>query len=249
MIRQQDQTGSIDQVMTALRELEETVNGAQRLLGDRCMVNKPFLMQRMEIIGRCLPDAVKQAAALIQKEKEIREAAARDAAEQARKAREEGQKIIDDAKKQADELQAEAKKNNLEAQKAADAAKQQANAARSQAENDARAVRQQVQQEAQAMLAKAQQDAQAIVHQAQQEAQRMLAQADANARAAVSQDNVHRMAVVEAEELRDATNQNMMLLRQQCVDYLDSILEDADRYLVSLTTDIRKQRQALDTRR
>ena len=57
------------------------------------------------------------------------------------------------------------------------------------------------------------------------------------------------MAVVEAEELRDATNQNMLMLRQQCVDYLDSILEDADRYLVSLTTDIRKQRQALDSRR
>ena len=248
MIRQ-DQTGSIDQGMTALRELEETITGAQRLLGDRCMVNKPFLMQRMEIIGRCLPDAVKQAAVIVQQENEIREAAKRDAAEQAKKAREEGQKIIDDAKKQAEELLAEARKNNLEAQKSADGAKQQANATKSQAENDARNVRQQAQQDAQALVGKAQQDAQAIRQQAQQEAQRMVAQADAAARAAVSQDNVHRMAVVEAEELRDATNQQMLVLRQQCVDYLDSILEDADRYLVSLTTDIRKQRQALDGHR
>lgn len=248
MIRQ-DQTGSIDQVMTALRELEETITGAQRLLGDRCMVNKQFLMQRMEIIGRCLPDAVKQAAVIVQQEKEIRENAQRDAAEQAKKAREEGQKIIDDAKKKAEELLAEARKNNLEAQKNADAAKQQANAMKSQAENDARNVRQQAQQDAQALVGKAQQDAQAICQQAQQDAQRMVAQADAAARAAVSQDNVHRMAVVEAEELRDATNQQMLVLRQQCVDYLDSILEDADRYLVSLTTDIRKQRQALDGQR
>ncbi|MGN0793611.1 MAG: hypothetical protein ACI4MG_03955 [Aristaeellaceae bacterium] len=248
MIRQES-TGSVDQVMTALRELEETLTGAQRLLGDRCMVNRQFLLQRLEIIGRCLPDALKQAAALVQQEKDIREAAQREAAEQTRKSREEGQKIIDDAKKKAEELQADSRKNNLEAQKSADAAKQQANALKGQAENDARAIRQQAQQEAQAYLAKAQQDAQAIRQQAQAEAQRMLAQADASARAAVSQDNVHRMAVVEADELRDTTNQEMLMLRQQCVDYLDSILEDADRYLVSLTTDIRKQRQALDSRR
>jgi len=249
MIKQQDQTGSIDQVMTALRELEETVNGAQRLLGDRCMVNKPFLMQRMEIIGRCLPDSVKQAAHIVEREKDIREAAQRDAAEQAKKARDEGQRIIDEAKKKAEELLAEARKNAQEAQKNADIVKQQTNAQKSQAENDARNIRQQAQQEAQALVGKAQQDAQAIRQQAQQEAQRMVAQADAAARAAVSQDNVHRMAVVEAEEMRDATNQQMMLLRQQCVDYLDNILEDADRYLVSLSTDIRKQRSALDAQR
>lgn len=249
MIRQQESTGSIEQVMTALRELEETISGAQRLIGDRCVVNKQFAVNRMEIIGRCLPDAVKQAANIVEKEKDIREAANRDAAEQAKKARAEAQKIIDEAKAQADELLAEARKNALEAQKSADAAKQQANASKAQAESDARAIRQQAQQEAQAMVGKAQQDAQALHNQAQQEAQRMVAQADAAARAAVSQDNVHRMAVVEAEELRDATNQNMLVLRQQCVDYLDSILEDADRYLVALSTDIRKQRQALDGHR
>lgn len=248
MIRQ-DSKGSIDQVMTALRELEETVSGAQRLLGDRCMVNKQFILQRMEIVGRCLPDAVKQAALIVGQEKEIREASAREAAEMTKKAREDAQKIVDDAKKQAEDLLAEARRNKLEAQKSADGAKQQANAMKAQAENEARGIRQQAQQDAQAFVGKAQQDAQAIVTKAQQDAQRMVAQADAAARAAVSQDNVHRMAVVEAEELRETTNQSMLMLRQQCVDYLDSILEDADRYLVSLTTDIRKQRQALDTRR
>lgn len=248
MIRQVSE-GSIDQVMTALRELEETISGAQRLLGDRCMVNKQFLLQRMEIVGRCLPDAVKQAAAIVQQEKEIRENANRDAAEQAKKAREDAQKIIDDAKKQAEELLAGARRNDLESKKALDGANQQANAMKGQAENEARNVRQQAQQEAQAIVGKAQQDAQSIIGKAQQDAQRMVAQADAAARAAVSQENVHRMAVVEAEELRDATNQSMLVLRQQCVDYLDSILEDADRYLVSLTTDIRKQRSALDTHR
>lgn len=248
MIRQESR-GSIDQVMMALQELDDTISGAQRLLGDRCMVNKQYILQRMEVIGRCLPDAVKQASLIVQQEKEVRENAARDAAEQVKNARDEAQRIIDDAKKKADEMLADVRKDKIESQKAADGAKQQANALRAQAESEARSVRQKAQQDAQAIVSKAQQDAQTVLAKAQQDAQRMMAQADAAARAAVSQDNVHRMAVVEAEELRDTTNQNMLMLRQQCVDYLDSILEDADRYLVSLTTDIRKQRQALDARR
>lgn len=244
-----ESSGSIDQVMTALRELEETIGGAQRLLGDRCMINKQFALQRMEIIGRCLPEAVTQGAAIAQKEQEILENGQRAAAETARRAREEAQKIIDEARRKADEQLAAARKANEEAAKAAESAKQQAAAVKAQADKEAAAVRQQAQQEAQAIVGRAQQDAQNILSSAQHDAQTMVAQAESAARAAVSQDNVHRMAVVEAEELRDATNKNMLLLRQQCVDYLDNILEDADRYLVSLTTDIRKQRQALDGHR
>ena len=248
MIRRES-VGSIDQVMTALREVEETVGGAQRLLGDRCMVNKAFLLQRTEIIARCLPEAVTAAAEVIKDEQVILEAARRSAAEQLQKAREEAQKIIDDAKKQANEMNNSARKATDEANRAAAETKNQVASMRLQAEKEIAAMRQQAQQEAQAYVGKAQQDASNIIAKATQDAQAIVAQGENAARAAVSQDNVHRMAVVEAEEIRDATNKSMLLLRQQCVDYLDNILEDADRYLVSLTTDIRKQRQALDGHR
>lgn len=244
-----DSAGSIDQVMTALREVEETVGGAQRLLGDRCMVNKNFLLQRTEIIARCLPEAVTAAADIIQQEQAILEGARRSAAEQLQKAREEGQKIIDEAKKQANEMNSAARKATDEANRAAAETKNQTASMRMQAEKEIAAMRQQATQEAQAYVGKASQDAQSIIAKAQQDAAAIVAQGENAARAAVSQDNVHRMAVVEAEEIRDATNKSMLLLRQQCVDYLDNILEDADRYLVSLTTDIRKQRQSLDGHR
>lgn len=248
MIRRES-VGSIDQVMTALREVEETVGGAQRLLGDRCMVNKAFLLQRTEIIARCLPEAVTAAADVIKEEQAILEAARRSAAEQLQKAREEAQKIIDEAKKQANEMNNSARKAGEEAARAAAETKSQAASMRLQAEKEIASMRQQATQEAQAYVGKAQQDASNIIAKAQQDAQAIVAQGENAARAAVAQDNVHRMAVVEAEEIRDATNKSMLLLRQQCVDYLDNILEDADRYLVSLTTDIRKQRQALDGHR
>lgn len=244
-----ENTGSISQVMTALKELQETIDNAQLRLGNQCVLSRQFLMGRMEIIANALPDVVKKASVIVDNEKEIREAARRDAAEQAKKARDEAQKIIDDAKRQADEQLAAARKDREEAQKAAAEAKRAADASRTQAENEARAIRQQAQQDAQSFVTRAQQEGNGILSKAQYDAKMMVAQAENAARAAVSQDNVHRMAVVEAEELRDATNQSMQILRQQGVDYVDTILRDADTYLGALMQDIRKQRQALDSRR
>lgn len=244
-----ENAGSITQVMTALKELQETIDNAQLRLGNQCVLSRQFLMGRMEIIANALPDVVKKASMIVEAEKDIRDAAKRDAAEQGKKAREDAQKIIDDAKRQADEQLAAARKDREEAARAAAEAKRQADSARAQAENDARAIHQQAQQEAQACVARAQQDASGVLAKAQYDAKMMVAQAENAARAAVSQDNVHRMAVVEAEELRDATNQNMQILRQQGVDYVDNILRDADNYLGALMQDIRKQRQALDSRR
>jgi len=258
MIRRE--SGSIDQVMRALQELEETVNGAQLRLGNQCVVSRPFLMQRMETIGRCLPEAVTQGAQVIQQEKDIIEAARREAAEQLKKARDDAQKILDEAKQQAETLQAEARKANEEALKASREAKNHAEAERAKADREAANVRQQAQQE----LANARQQAQnevngarqqaqqvydSIVSKAQYEANNLTQQAEAAARAAVSQDNVHRMAVVAAQEMQDAVTQETAVLRQRGVDYVDSLLRDADSYLCALMEDIRKQRQALDDHR
>lgn len=244
-----ENAGGITQVMTALKELQETIDNAQLRLGNQCVLSRQFLMSRMEIIANALPDVVKKASAIVDEEKEIREAARRDAAEQSQKARAEAQKIIDDAKRQAEEQLAAARKDRDEAAKAAAESKRMTDSARTQAENDARAIRQQAQQEGQGIVTRAQQEAGGLLAKAQYDAKMMVAQAENAARAAVSQDNVHRMAVVEAEELRDATNQSMAVLRQQGVDYVDNILRDADNYLGALMQDIRKQRQALDSRR
>lgn len=247
MIRRE--SGSIDQVMRALQELEETLNGAQLRLGNQCVVSRPFLMQRMETIGRCLPEAVAQGAQVIQQEKDIIEAARREAAEQLKKARDDAQKILDEAKKQAEELQVEARKANEDALKAAREAKNHTEAERAKAEREVANLRQQGQQELANARQQAQQVYDSIVSKAQYEANNLTQQAEAAARAAVSQDNVHRMAVVAAQEMQDAVTQETAVLRQRGVDYVDSLLRDADSYLCALMEDIRKQRQALDDHR
>ena len=247
MIRRE--SGSIDQVMRALQELEETLNGAQLRLGNQCVVSRPFLMQRMETIGRCLPEAVTQGAQVIQQEKDIIEAARREAAEQLKKARDDAQKILDEAKKQAEELQVEARKANEDALKAAREAKNHTEAERAKAEREVANLRQQGQQELANARQQAQQVYDSIVSKAQYEANNLTQQAEAAARAAVSQDNVHRMAVVAAQEMQDAVTQETAVLRQRGVDYVDSLLRDADSYLCALMEDIRKQRQALDDHR
>ncbi len=244
-------TGSIDQVMKALEELENTIDGAQRVMfsGDRVQVNKAFLMQRFELLGRCLPDAVKQAALIIKEEKAIREAAQKDAAEQSARAREKAQETLDEATRKAretvDAANKEAQEIKAANQKSADDAARESVSAK----NAAAAMRAQGETELNAMRQRAQQEADAIRQRAQQEAQMIVANAKESARQAASKEQVYQMATVAAEELRESTRSDMENYRQQCMEYLDGTLADVDRYLVRLSTDIRNQRQMLDSRR
>ena len=238
------------QLMTTIRELQEVVSNAQMIWGTgRCMVDKKAVSDQLDLIARLLPDSVKQAAAIVKDEQNIRENARKESSEQTTKARAEAQKTIDDAVREAEKTKAESKKAAEEAARANANAMNTANALKAQAENDAAAIRQKAQNAANALYAQAQQEANAIVARAQQEAQMIKADAENSARAAVSDENVYRMAVMQANELREETEKDMAAMRQHYVGALCNMMGEVDEYLVSLVSSIRAERQELINKR
>lgn len=238
------------QLMTTLKDLQEIVNNAQMIWGTgRCMVDKKTLSENLDLVARLLPDAVKQASAIVRDEQKIRENATREANEQTTKARAEAQKAIDDATREADKTRADNKKAAEDAAKANANALNAANALKAQAEKDAAAIRQKGQNAANAIYAQAQQEANALIARAQQEAQMIKADAENSARAAVSDENVYRMAVMQANELREETEKEMAAMRQHYVGALCNMMGEVDEYLVSLVSSIRAERQDLINKR
>ena len=238
------------QLMTTLKELQEIVGNAQMIWGTgRCMIDKKMLSDHIDLVARLLPDSVKQAAAIVREEQNIRESARLEATTQTNKAREDAQKTIDEAAREAEQTRADSKKAAEEAARANANALNAANAMKAQAENDAAAIRQKAQNAANALYAQAQQEANAIVARAQQEAQMIKADAENSARAAVSDENVYRMAVMQANELREETEKEMAAMRQHYVGALCNMMGEVDEYLVSLVSSIRAERQELINQR
>lgn len=247
---QRKDAADIRQLMTTLQELQEIAAGAQMIWGTgRCMIDKKVLTDHIDLIARLLPDAVKQASAIVKDEQTIRENARRDAAELTSKARDEAQKTIDDAARESEQIRADNKKTADEAAKANANAMNAANTLKAQAENDAAAIRQKGQNAANAIYAQAQQEANNLIARAQQEAQMIRADAEASARNAVSDENVYRMAVMQANELREETEKEMAAMRQHYVGALCNMMGEVDEYLVSLVSSIRAERQELINKR
>ena len=242
--------GDMRQVLSSLKDLQEIINNAQMIWGTgRCMVDKKIVTENLDLIARLLPDAVKQAAAIVRDEQKIRDTATREASEQTTKAREEAQKAIDDAAREAEKTRAANKKEAEEAARANANAKNAASALKAQAESEAAAIRQKGQNAANAIYAQAQQEANALIARAQQEAQMIKADAENSARAAVSDENVYRMAVMQANELREETEKEMAAIRQHYVGALCNMMGEVDDYLVSLVSSIRAERQDLINKR
>lgn len=238
------------QLMLTLKELQEVVANAQMIWGTgRCMVDKKTVSDQVDLIARLLPESVKQASAIIKDEQNIRENARREANEQTAKAREDAQKAIDDAAREAQKTRDDNKKAAEDAARANANAMNAANALKAQAESDANAIRQKAQNAASALYAQAQQEANALLARAQQEAQMIRSDAENAARAAVAEENVYRMAVMQANELREETEKNMAAMRQNYVGALCNMMGEVDDYLVSLVSSIRAERQELINRR
>ncbi len=238
--------GDMRELMNALKELQEMIAGAQMIWGTgRCMIDKKAVSDQVDLIARLLPDSVKQAAAIVKEEQTIRENAKREASEQTTKAREEAQKIVDEATREAENTRTESKKKSEEVAKANANAANTASAMKAQAESDAAAIRQKGQNAANTIYAQAQQEANNLVGRARQEAQMIIAEAENSARAAVSDENVHRMAVMQANELREQTEKEMAAMRQHYVSALCNMMGEVDEYLVGLVSSIRAERQNL----
>ena len=238
------------QLMATLKELQEVLANAQMIWGTgRCMVDKKTVTDQVDQIARLLPESVKQASAIIKEEQTIRENARREANEQTSKAREDAQKAIDDAAREAQKTRDENKKAVEDAARANANAMNAANALKAQAESEANSIRQNAQNAANALYAQAQQEANALIARAQQEAQMIRSEAENAARAAVAEENVYRMAVMQANELREETEKNMAAMRQNYVGALCNMMGEVDEYLVSLVSSIRAERQELINRR
>ncbi len=242
--------GDMRQLMASLKELQEMVAGAQMIWGTgRCMIDKKQVADLIDLIARLLPDSVKQASAIVREEQNIRENAKRDAAEQTASARDAAQKTIDEAAREAEKIRADSKKAGEDAARANANAMNAANALKAQAESDAASIRQQGQNAANAIYTQAQQEANALIARAQQEAQMIRAEAENAARAAVSDENVYRMAVMQANELREETEKEMAGMRQHYVGALCNMMGEVDEYLLSLVSSIRAERQELINKR
>jgi len=238
------------QLMTTLKELQEMIGNAQMIWGTgRCMIDKKAVSDQVDLIARLLPDSVKQAAAIVKDEQSIRENARREAAEQTAKARDDAQKTIDEAAREAQKLRDDNKKAAEDAARANANAMNTANTLKAQAESEANAIRQKAQNAANALYGQAQQEANALIARAQQEAQMIRAEAEASARAAVSEENVYRMAVMQANELREEAEKDVAAMRQNYVGALCNMMGEVDDYLVSLVSSIRAERQELINRR
>lgn len=238
------------QLMLTLKELQESITNAQMIWGTgRCMVDKKTVSDQIDMIARLLPESVRQASAIIKDEQSIRESAKREASEQTAKAREDAQKAIDEAAREAQKTRDDNKKAAEDAARANANAMNAANAMKAQAESEAATIRQNAQNAASALYAQAQQEANALIARAQQEAQMIRAEAENAARAAVSEENVYRMAVMQANELREETEKNMAAMRQNYVGALCNMMGEVDDYLVSLVSSIRAERQELINRR
>lgn len=238
------------QLMLTLKELQESIANAQMIWGTgRCMLDKKIVSDQIDMIARLLPESVKQASAIIKDEQNIRESAKREASEQTAKAREDAQKAIDEAAREAQKTRDDNKKAAEDAARANANALNAANAMKAQAESEAANIRQNAQNAANSLYAQAQQEANALIARAQQEAQMIRAEAENAARAAVAEENVYRMAVMQANELREETEKNMAAMRQNYVGALCNMMGEVDDYLVSLVSSIRAERQELINRR
>ncbi|MDD6050484.1 MAG: hypothetical protein PUC00_04345 [Clostridiales bacterium] len=238
--------GDMRELMNALKELQEIVAGAQMFWGTgRCMLDKKTVSDQIDLIARLLPDSVKQAAAVVKEEQSIRENANREASELTAKAREDAQRIVDEATHEAEKTRAESKRKAEEVAKVNANAANSASAMKAQAESDAAAIRQKGQNAANAIYAQAQQEANNLVARARQEAQIIVSDAENSARAAVSDENVYRMAVMQANELREQTEKDMAAMRQHYISALYNMMVEVDEYLVNLVSTVRTERQNL----
>lgn len=239
----------IRQLMTALKELQEMLSGAQMIWGTgRCMIDKKAFVDHVDLIARLLPESVKQASDIVRNAESIRESAQREAAEQTAKARDEAQKTIDAAAKDAERVRSEGQKAADEAARANASAMNTANTLKAQAEKDAAAIRQKAQNAANELYGQAQREANNLIGRAQQEAQMICAEAQNTAREAVSEQNVYRIATMKAKELQEETEKSMVVMRQQYMAELYQMMGEMDQYLCKLVTSVREERQNLINR-
>ena len=213
----------LDQCILVLKELSETVDGAQRYLfnrGDMCILDRGFLQGKINEMVGSLPESFRQAEAIVTDEKAIRAQAAAESEAQMNKAREDATQLGADAQQVLDQANGEAQKIRAAAERAA-----------------------------QDIVRKGEEEAQRVILEAKQQAEGIRQEAERQLREAVSRENVQRMAQVEADEMRENARKEMNELHDNVFDYLNGVMGEIERFLGQNLQNVRTERKELNDHR
>ena len=212
----------LDQCILVLKELSETVDGAQRYLfkGDMCILDRNFLQGKINEMVGSLPESFRQAETIVTEEKTLRAQNAAECEAEMNKARENATEL------------------GAQAQQVLDQANGEAQQIRAAAERAAMDIGQ-----------KAREDAQRIIHEAQQQAEAIRQEAERQLREAVSRENVQRVAQVEADEMRENARKEMNELHDNVFDYLNGVMGEIERFLGQNLQNVRTERKELNDHR
>lgn len=238
------------QMINALDELENTFREARPLPGtNRVLMLREPLLQLIGEIRTALPESVRTAAEIVRDEKSIRDKAKQDAEERTGKARAEAEKALNESAKEAEKNRQDSKSAAEEAARIRANANNAAASIKAQAESDAKVIQAQAQQQANALYAQAQQQCEAMIARARQEANMIIADAESKARSAALDEHVYHLAVMQANELREATEKEMAGMRQRYLNDLCAMMGEVDDYLVDLVNNVRRERAKLINQR
>ncbi len=220
---------NVQQSLAILQELTNTVTTAGKswLRGEMCQINRRETQAKLAELTQSLPEALTAAGAIVEQEEGILAAANAKASE-----------TIAAAKAEAERLAAEAKRSYEAAQEQIRQAQEQADQIRRDGERLGEQLKEQAQQQFQAIIEDGQRQAQKKVDDAEAEAQRM-----------ISEESVLQRAQLAAQELTDATGQQMAQLRQKTFAYLDDMLSKGENYVGSLVQEMRQERENLNSMR
>ena len=212
----------VTRCLTIIKEMSDAVADARKALvnSEACVVNRHYLLDRLDQLEALLPDAVRQAEQLIREDAQLRAKTAQDCNEALSAAQAKAQQMLSDADRQVQAAGQEVQKAQQEAQR--------------------------VQQEAQR---RAQEEGGRMIAQAQQEAAAIRAKAEQDRNELVSKENVYRVAAVEAEEMRENARKELGQIRQNAFDYLDNVMAEVDRCLSGMVSEVRMERGELNNHR
>lgn len=213
----------IDQCALTLRELSELVSEAQRYFfgrGDLCILDRSYVMGKLNDLNGSLPESFRQAEQLIADMKTLRAQANSECESILAKAREQGRQL------------------EAEAQQALD-----------KANGEAQQIRASAELAAQEGARKAEGEAARIIAEAKQQAEKIRQDAEQQLREAVSRENVQRVAQVEADEIREQTRKEMNELHDNVFDYLDGVMGEIERFLGTNLQSVRNERKELNDHR
>ena len=209
-----------------LQRLQEMLEGAKKSLfkRDSRVVDKAELDQIASALAASVPEILPKASAIVTDEAGIIEAAQAQA-----------KQLVDAATQEATRI-AEQSRADYEAMVARiNEAKEKA----AQMERDCEARRLE-------LASQAQEQANSIVEDGKRQAAQIAADAQAEAERLVSEDNIFRRAQMAAQELTEATNNEMGQLRQRTFTLLDGLMGKGESYITSLVQELHQERENLN---